>query len=231
ILEIARSSLESLDYWPLPEEPAAQADMQADAAVHDRAAPVAATTAANRADAAPTSGPVAPATPPPMADPGRVDAGLGWESVQAATPTGFDPVEDEYPQIPAMELSLEEPAPTALEPAGFESLQREALEPPSMEIAPLEITPAAPDIAAHSERQRLRSAPASGEDTAAAAHPGPAAGDSLDRVGLGYGADAHAGTDAPAPGTFSFAMAPSAPDSAGNLPVGLSLEPAFEPSF
>src|SRR5690606_29199375 len=111
ILEIARSSLESLDYWPLPEEPAAQADMQADAAVHDRAAPVAATTAANRADAAPTSGPVAPATPPPMADPGRVDAGPGWESVQAATPTGFDPVEDEYPQIPAMELSLEEPAP------------------------------------------------------------------------------------------------------------------------
>src|SRR5690606_37914594 len=139
-------------------------------------------------------------------------------SVQAARPTGFDSVEDEYPQIPAMELSLEEPARMALEPAGFESLQREALEPPSLEIEPLEITPAAPDIAALSEPQRFSYDPASGEYIAVAADPDPAAGDSLDGASLDFGTDARTGTAAPALETLSFDMAASAPDSAGRPP-------------
>src|SRR5690606_29712678 len=80
-----------------------------------------------------------------------------------------------------------------------------------------------------SEPQRFSYDPASGEYIAVAADPDPAAGNPLDGAGLDFGTDAHAGTGAPAPGTFSFEIAPSA-DSAGNLPGGLSLEPTVEPS-
>ncbi|KAF1686502.1 hypothetical protein B1992_08105 [Pseudoxanthomonas broegbernensis] len=126
ILEIARASLENLNYWPLPETPA-QDDAPAAAEAPQAAAPLAdapAPAPVAAVEAVPAATAAVEAAPAPVID------GLAWESVQAERPPAFAAVEDEYTPIPPLQL------------ADADAPEPEALVPPSLEIEPLEIEPA-----------------------------------------------------------------------------------------
>ncbi|MCR6686286.1 Hpt domain-containing protein [Pseudoxanthomonas sp.] len=116
ILEIARTSLENLHYWPLPQAaaPGEEAAPAAEPAVAE--APVAAADIAVEA--------------PPAID------GLAWDAVQVERPQTFAAIEDEYATIPPVELAQADlPEPETLE-----------AQAPALEIEPFVIEPAAPSV-------------------------------------------------------------------------------------
>ena len=168
ILEIARSSLESLNYWPLPDT--ARADVEgAGEAVVPVAPGAPADAGAGEMPAAASGLSPSAAMPPPLpAAPGPEAPALDWDSVQLEAPATFAPVEDEYTRIDPVELSLEaDPAaPDGATP--YDAPQREALELPGLEIGLAPIAPALPTIEPVLTQQPFHYDPVSGEYIATA---------------------------------------------------------------